>query len=143
MNPTSTTTTGNGSSAASNVRGLAEEARSTMQDVSAAAGRAAEQTRTSASEIVHDIEALMRKIGPAASAEVKDLLATLKDRASNLTHSMQDVSLRARDQAVRGAERARDVVRERPLQTMVAALLAGAAIGLLLSRSFHHHRDDE
>ena len=148
MNPTtSTANTGNGASAAagSNVRGLVDEARSTMQDVSAAASRGAhgvaEQTRVSASEIAHDIEALVRKIGPAASAEVKDLLATLKERASNLTHSVQDVSLKARDQAMHGAEKARDVVRERPLQSVVAALLAGAAIGILLSRNYHNHHD--
>jgi ElaB/YqjD/DUF883 family membrane-anchored ribosome-binding protein len=149
MNPTTSTAAGNGATAAtgSNVRGLVDEARSTMQDVSAAASRGAqgvaEQTRVSASEIAHDIEALVRKIGPAASAEVKDLLATLKERASNLTHSVQDVGLRARDQAMHGAEKARDVVRDRPLQSVVAALLAGAAIGILLSRSYNNHHTDQ
>lgn len=130
--------TATGSGVGATARSLADEVRSTAQDVSAAARsgarNVADQTRVSASEIARDIEALMRKIGPAASAEVRDLLDALKDRASSLGHSVQDVSVRAREQAAHGAEKARDVVRERPLQSIVAALLAGAAIGILLSR---------
>jgi ElaB/YqjD/DUF883 family membrane-anchored ribosome-binding protein len=147
MSTTPTTAAGNGSSTSGNVRGLVDEARSTVQDMSAAASRGAqgmaEQARTSATEIVQDIESLMRKIGPAASAEVKDLLAALKVRASDLSHTVHDAGLKARDRAAHGAEVARDVVRERPLQTVVAALLAGAAIGLLLSRSLHNRHDDQ
>lgn len=141
---TQTVSAGNGATPATGggisntARDLADDVRNTVQDVSAAtkagARHAADQTHASASEIARDIEALMLKIGPAASSEVRDLLATLKDRANSLGHSMQDVSIKAREQAAHGAEKARDVVRERPLQSVIAALLAGAAIGMLLSR---------
>jgi ElaB/YqjD/DUF883 family membrane-anchored ribosome-binding protein len=133
-----------------------DTSRDKADDTQTEAKDKANQAGGAAKKMASDAKAAGRKAGEAASDELSNLKADLDDLISRIPSlsdidleeakeklmqkfaatrdTAQDMAEDAREQFDHGVECSRDYVKERPLQAVGYAAVAGFLLGLLLAR---------
>lgn len=106
--------------------------RDTSSSLSQASAEAKKEVKSALNDLLEDVESIMGKLGPAATLEVKDLMQAAKRKASAISESVQELGSEVRSQAFKGAKATRNMIRERPFQTITIAAIAGAILALLI-----------
>ncbi|MBI1394617.1 MAG: DUF883 family protein [Betaproteobacteria bacterium] len=93
-----------------------------------------EETRAAIAQMVNDVQQIVSRVGPQATEEMRELVDSVRSTAKDLGSEFEEVSDAARTRLHEGAERAREVVRDRPVQSVTVAALLGVALGAFIAR---------
>jgi len=134
-NTTSTNKTGDAQAAAEN---LANRAGTAAQKVGGAARSAGRQVGAVAGEeltnLRADLDDLISRIPSLSDIDLEDAKEKLMAKIASTKDAARDLADDAREQFDHGIEYSKDYVKERPLQSVGYAAVAGFLLGLLITR---------
>ena len=117
---------------------LANRAGTAAHKVGGAARSAGKQVGAVASEELHnlraDLDDLIARIPSLSDIDLEDAKEKLMAKVASTRDAARDIADDAREQFDQGVECSRDYVKERPLQSVGYAALAGFLLGLLITR---------
>lgn len=93
-----------------------------------------EEARQALADIMSDVEQIVTRVGPEASAEVRELVEAVRAKAGELGTDIAEAGETASSRIREGAHKAREVVRDRPVQSVLVAAFLGVALGAFIAR---------
>jgi ElaB/YqjD/DUF883 family membrane-anchored ribosome-binding protein len=99
-----------------------------------AAGDVRKATEAQMSTIKSDIDAFVAKLPSLSDVDLNAAKQKLLDNFASARSTVQDYATDAQDKLARGVDAGGAYVKERPVQSMLAATALGLLIGALLSR---------
>ncbi len=108
------------------------------RNIKGAAGATAQQIGAAASDevrnLIADIEALVDRVGEAADPEVRRVRANVSAALGKTKEALADGAEQIQDQAKEAIDTADRYVRNQPWEAIGIAVVAGLALGYLVSR---------
>jgi len=124
-------------------RTAAQDAGKASTEVGNAAMRGVEHVRkvteSEMSNIKSDIDDFVAKLPSLSDIDLNAAKQKLIDTFSNARSTVKDYAVDASDKFARGVDVGGQYVKERPMQSMLAATAVGLLVGALLSRRNNHH----
>jgi ElaB/YqjD/DUF883 family membrane-anchored ribosome-binding protein len=131
----STQTSGNGSDKASTAAQTARGGTSTYTETSkAGTQRSSASLRTELSNLKNDLDALVNRSASLSDEELAQAHAQLMAKFSTVRYAAKGIASQASRQLNRGMETTTEYVKDKPMQSVAAAIGAGLVLGMLFKR---------
>ena len=109
-------------------------AKKTASDAKAAGRKAGEAASDELSNLKADLDDLIARVPSLSDIDLEEAKEKLMNKVASARDAARGMAEDAREQFDHGVECSRDYVKERPLQTVGYAAVAGFLLGLLLAR---------